>query len=97
MQYKLAELMDVEKTEVILGRIIDAFGASAGIIDLEGNVIVAVRWRKICTDFHRKNPVSLERCIVSTTQLANEVAPEGSFSVFKCLNGLTGASSPDHD
>ncbi|SPF34976.1 putative Histidine kinase [Syntrophobacter sp. SbD1] len=94
MQYKLAELIDVEKTEVILGRIIDAFGASAGIIDLEGNVIVAVRWRKICTDFHRKNQVSRKRCIVSTTKLANEVAPGGSFSVFKCLNGLTGASSP---
>ncbi len=94
MQHKLAELIDLEKTRGILVRFRDAVGIPAAITDLEGKVLVSSPWRRICTDFHRVTPAACERCIESDTVLANELMRGKSFSLYKCLNGLTDAASP---
>ena len=94
MQHKLAELIDVEKTQEILVRFLDAVGIPAAIIDLDGKVLVTTRWQRICTDFHRVNPASCKRCIESDTVLANDLLQGKSFSLYRCLNGLTDAASP---
>lgn len=94
MQYALNDLIDIEKTREILVNFSDAVGIPAAIIDGEGKVLVAARWRRICTDFHRKNPAACKRCIESDTILANKLQQENSFSFYSCLNGLAVAASP---
>ena len=94
MKYDLSDLIDIEKNQNILDSFCDAVGVAAAIIDLEGNVIVGSRWQRICTDFHRENKRTYEKCIESDTKLANELQKGKRFSIYKCRNGLTDAASP---
>ena len=94
MKYELLDLIDIEENQNLLDSFCDAVGVAAAIIDLEGNVIVGSRWQRICTDFHRVNERSCEKCIESDTQLANELQLGKRFSIYKCRNGLTDAASP---
>ncbi|MDR3557002.1 MAG: PocR ligand-binding domain-containing protein [Syntrophobacteraceae bacterium] len=94
MNVRLSDLLDIEKTRETLNNFSRAVGIPAAIIDLEGNVLVASPWQRICTDFHRQNETSRRKCIESSTILAN-ILPEGeNISSFTCLNGLTVAASP---
>ncbi len=94
MKYKLSDLIDIEKNQRLLDSFCDAVGIAAAIIDLEGEVLVGSRWQRICTDFHRVNERTYEKCIESDTQLANELQHGKRFSIYQCRNGLTDAASP---
>ena len=94
MKYKLSDLIDIESNQRILDSFCDAIGIAAAIIDLKGEVIVGSRWQRICTDFHRVNEQTCEKCIESDTQLANELQQGKRFSFYQCQNGLTDAASP---
>ena len=94
MDYKLSDLIDVEKSRSLLESFCEAVGVASAIIDLEGNVLIGVRWQRICTDFHRVNESTCKRCIESDTELANELKRGKKFSLYRCKNGMTDAASP---
>ncbi|MGD9132482.1 MAG: response regulator [Desulfobacterales bacterium] len=94
MDYKLSDLIDVEKSRSLLESFCEAVGIASAIIDLEGNVLIGVRWQRICTDFHRVNESTCKRCIESDTELANELRRGKKFSLYRCKNGMTDAASP---
>jgi len=94
MNYTLADLIDIGSTRKLLENFFEAVGVPAAIIDLEGVVIVSSPWRRLCTDFHRKNEVLSKRCVESDTVLANELLDGKRFSLYRCPNGLTDAASP---
>ena len=94
MDYTLSDLIDVEKSRSLLESFCEAVGIASAIIDLEGNVLIGVRWQKICTDFHRVNESTCKRCIESDTELANELRKGKKFSLYRCKNGMTDAASP---
>jgi two-component system sensor histidine kinase/response regulator len=94
MDYKLSELIDVEKSRSLLESFCEAVGIASAIIDLDGNVLIGVKWQKICTDFHRENEFTCKRCIESDTELANELSRGKEFSLYRCKNGMTDAASP---
>jgi PAS domain S-box-containing protein len=94
MKFKLIDLIDIDKNQSLLNSFCDAVGIAAAIIDLEGEVLVGSRWQRICTDFHRVNERTCEKCIESDTQLANELQQGKRFSIYRCRNGLTDAASP---
>ena len=94
MKYELSNLIDIEKNQRLLDSFCDAIGIAAAIIDLEGEVLVGSRWQRICTDFHRVNKWTCERCIESDTELTNELQQGKRFSIYQCRNGLTDAASP---
>lgn len=71
-----------------------ATGVAAAVIDMKGDIIVASNWLRVCTDFHRKNKESCIRCIESDTYLANLPGKDQEYSIYKCRNGMTDASSP---
>jgi len=92
--YELSDLIDVEETQHLLDSFCDAVGIAAAIIDLGGELLVGSRWQRVCTDFHRVNERTCEKCIESDTQLANELQEGKRFSIYQCQNGLTDAASP---
>jgi two-component system sensor histidine kinase/response regulator len=94
MDYKLSDLIDVEKSRNLLESFCEAVGIASAIIDLEGNVLIGVRWQKICTNFHRVNEFTCKRCIESDTELANKLSMGKKFSLYRCKNGMTDAASP---
>ncbi len=94
MDYRLSDLIDVEKSRNLLESFCEAVGIASAIIDLEGNVLIGVRWQRICTNFHRANESTCNRCIESDTELANELGRGKKFSLYRCKNGMTDAASP---
>jgi two-component system sensor kinase FixL len=94
MSFNLADLIDIEKTQQLLENFLSAVGVPAAIIDLEGTVLVSSSWQRVCTDFHRRNEITCRRCIESDTILANDLSEGKTFSLYRCLNGLTDAASP---
>jgi ligand-binding sensor protein len=94
MDYKLSDLIDVDESRNLLESFCEAVGIASAIIDLEGNVIIGVRWQRICTNFHRVNESTCKRCIESDTELANELGRGKKFSLYRCKNGMTDAASP---
>ncbi|HAT49410.1 MAG: PocR ligand-binding domain-containing protein [Nitrospirae bacterium] len=72
----------------------NAVGVASAIIDLEGKVLVAARWQRACTDFHRVNEVTCTRCIESDTHLSSRLQEGQNYTIYRCRNGLTDAASP---
>ncbi|MFC1563960.1 PAS domain S-box protein [candidate division KSB1 bacterium] len=94
MKYKLSDLIDIEKSRKLLESFCEAVEIGAAIIDLEGNVLIGVRWQKICTDFHRVNETTCKKCIESDTEIANELEKGKKYTLYKCMNGMTDAAAP---
>ncbi|MEO5376005.1 MAG: PocR ligand-binding domain-containing protein, partial [Alphaproteobacteria bacterium] len=67
---------------------------AAAIIDVRGRVLAAARWQRVCTDFHRVNPITCARCIESDTSLSGHLQEGKNYTIYRCQNGLTDAASP---
>ncbi len=94
MEYSLVELIDVEGKRKLLQSFHDAVGIPAAIVDLDGVVLVSSRWQRACTDFHRVNDITRNRCIESDTILANSLLEGRNYSLYRCKNGIMDAASP---
>jgi diguanylate cyclase (GGDEF)-like protein len=92
--FQLNEILELDTLSSLLDHFCQSVGISAAIIDLQGNVLIASNWQKICTDFHRINESSCARCIESDTDLAIRMQNKEPFAVYQCKNGMTDAASP---
>ena len=92
--FQLNEILELDTLSSLLDHFCQSVGISAAIIDLQGNVLIASNWQKICTDFHRINETSCARCIESDTDLAIRMQNKEPFAVYQCKNGMTDAASP---
>ena len=94
MNNNILNLMDLDK----VGALLEGFNKSTGfvtaILDLEGNILLKSGWRQICTEFHRANPETLKKCIISDTVLANKMDENEKYHFYKCLNGLVDVIVP---
>ncbi|MGD9162493.1 MAG: PocR ligand-binding domain-containing protein [Desulfobacteraceae bacterium] len=81
MELELDKIIKISTSQKLLDSFSDLMGVASAIIDLEGNVIISSRWKKICTDFHRKNPLSCKNCLDSDTKLANFAKQGKEYSV----------------
>ncbi|MFO7712852.1 PAS domain S-box protein, partial [Desulfosarcina sp.] len=63
------------------------------IVDLAGQVLVAVGWQDVCTRFHRVHPESLKNCTESDIFLSNGV-PAGTFKAYRCKNNMWDIATP---
>ncbi len=88
------DLVDIDRMQGLLGSFCQAVGIAAGIIDLDGNIIVGSNWQRLCAQFHRPHPVACQRCIESDTVLAGRAAAGGMQSHYRCRNGLIDAAAP---
>lgn len=90
----LAALVDVDDLQRILLNFSKSLGISAAIIDVEGNVLAASPWQRLCMQFHRANEITCARCIESDTSLAHSMQQGSEAAIYNCRNGLTDAAAP---
>lgn len=91
---KFAELVDITQLQELCQSFTDATGAVTAILELDGTILSATGWQKICTKFHRICPATEQNCLKSDTLLADQV-PEGKeYHLYKCENGLYDAAIP---
>ncbi len=89
----LREILDAEQVQSMMEDFYDLKGIGSAIVDIQGNVLVAVGWQKLCTDFHRKHPDTLKNCIESDIYLSSGVE-KGEFKLYKCKNHLWDMATP---
>jgi PAS domain S-box-containing protein len=73
---------------------LEVVGLPVAIIDLQGRVLASSRWHRLCIEFHRAHPATLERCLESDTRLSAEMEEGKSYSLYRCRNGLTDCAMP---
>jgi PAS domain S-box-containing protein len=94
MKTRILDLIDFGKVDALL----EGFNSSTGFIiairDLEGNILSRSGWRQVCAEFHRVNPETSKKCIISDTLLAGKLATGEKYHFYKCLNGLIDVAVP---
>jgi hypothetical protein len=94
MKTKILDFIDFEKVNLLLEGFNKSTGFVTAILDLNGNILSKSGWRDICTEFHRVNPETAEKCKKSDTILANKTSEGDSYHFYKCLNGLVDVAVP---
>jgi two-component system, cell cycle sensor histidine kinase and response regulator CckA len=91
----LEQLLKATEIQQLFESCLNLVNIPLAIIDLEANVLLSSRWRRLCVEFHRVHPVTCERCLESDTKLARDVQERtGSYAIYRCRNGLTDCAAP---
>jgi PAS domain S-box-containing protein len=83
----LGDIIDSEGLQSMMDDYYSLTNIGGAVLDISGNVLVAIGWQDICTKFHRCHPDTLKSCIESDTILSNGV-PAGEFKAYRCKNNL---------
>ncbi|SMC92052.1 PocR ligand-binding domain-containing protein [Sporomusa malonica] len=94
MNYKFTDLIDIAKLQSLMEAFFKISNIPTGILDDEGNVLVAVGWRDICRQFHRQCPASERVCRESDNCIKDFIGQAGSYTSYTCTNGLIEAAAP---
>jgi PAS domain S-box-containing protein len=94
MEYKLQDLIDIQKIQGLLDSLHEAFLPSIGIIDREGTILARAGSQNVCLSFHRRDAVAAQECLESD-RLAGRLASESSSTVtYHCPHGLIDSATP---
>lgn len=92
-KWLLEELIDLPALQKLADNLYGVSSIPVSILDAECNTLVTNGWQDICTKFHRANPLSLARCIISDAYIKQNPA-NSDIKVYKCMNNLWEASVP---
>jgi PAS domain S-box-containing protein/putative nucleotidyltransferase with HDIG domain len=84
---ELSDIIDAQALQSLMDDFYNLTGMLGAILDLHGNILVAVGWQDICTQFHRCHPETRKKCIESDTLLTHGVA-HGTFKEYNCKNNM---------
>lgn len=93
MKINLSEIIDLAALQKLMESLYQATGINHALIDNQSNVLTAVGWQKLCTDFHRQNPQTCERCLISDRYILEHLN-DGPYVGYKCPNGLHDYCTP---
>jgi ligand-binding sensor protein/anti-sigma regulatory factor (Ser/Thr protein kinase) len=95
--HELASLIDLDSVRRLCDRLSAAFDVTLAVLDLSGTVLIATGWQEICTQYHRKNPETLDGCLESDLSI-NRRLVEGldasEHHAYRCRNGLWDVALP---
>ena len=91
MAIRLTDILDLPVLQAMLDSLWQASGIPMGLIDTDGEVLVATGWQKICGEFHFRHPEIKRRCILhrlAAFQGENQGSNLLSSREFICSSGL---------
>jgi PAS domain S-box-containing protein len=89
----LADIINCQALQTMMEDFYRLTKIGSALLDLSGNVLVAVGWQDICMKFHRVHPDTLQNCRESDVILASGV-PAGTFKAYRCKNNLWDMVTP---
>lgn len=90
----LEELLKATDIQQLFESYYNLINIPVAVIDLNANVLLSSRWRRICTQFHRVHPTTCGRCIESDVKLAAQLREGLTYTIYACQNGMTDCASP---
>ncbi|WPL12269.1 MULTISPECIES: PocR ligand-binding domain-containing protein [Thiorhodovibrio] len=91
-----SDLVDIDAVRELCQSFTALTGAVTAILDLDGTILVATGWQRVCTQFHRVSPQTAARCRQSDTVLAGRLKSGECYNVYRCQNGLVDVAVPIH-
>ncbi len=85
--YRIGQLIDIPQLQGLMDSLYQATHLANAIIDMDGKVLSAAGWQRICTAFHRVHPATCARCLESDRHLFSQLG-EDSYTGHRCPNGL---------
>lgn len=92
--YKLADLIDLNKLQLLLDKFNDINPFLTALLDNDGNILTATGWQDVCTKFHRLNPESEKECKKSDQYILSHLGDASPAVTYKCSHGLIDSASP---
>jgi diguanylate cyclase (GGDEF)-like protein len=90
----LAAEIDFSRLNHLFDNFLEAIGISIALIGLDGKVLASSKWQRACTEFHRVNDTTRQRCHESDITLSAKMQQGNNYSIYKCGNGLTDCATP---
>jgi PAS domain S-box-containing protein len=87
MKYSFAQLIDVAMLQELMDDFYMVTGIPSGICDNASHMFTATGWKRVCTQFHRVNPITLAHCLKSDQYILDHLH-EGPFVGYRCPHGL---------
>jgi ligand-binding sensor protein len=94
MKYTFKDLVDLPRLQELTDELYKATGIPSSFATTDGEILTGSGWQRICTDFHRINPLSRQKCIESDVNIRKKLYEGDSFVVYECPHGLTDAILP---
>jgi len=91
---KYSDLVDIPRLQQLMESFTEVTGIANAVIDVDGTVIVHAGWQEACTDFHRVNAKTCQRCVESDTSLVNSVTEGVHQAIYRCHNGMVDTAAP---
>ncbi|MBN2657311.1 MAG: PocR ligand-binding domain-containing protein [Spirochaetales bacterium] len=92
--YNLSEIIDIDFITSICEQFTKLTGFVTALLELDGTVIVATGWQRICTHYHRVNGKALQRCTESDIYIGSKLESNQEYTIYSCKNGLCDAAIP---
>ncbi len=93
IQYRFCELVDVPAFARLMEMFYRTTGIPNGVVDADGELLCQAGWQSACSDFHRVNPQSSQRCLDSNLSIMHDLR-EGIPGGGLCQNGLIDYGAP---
>lgn len=87
-------LLNVELLQEVLQSFCATVGVAAGVVDLDGRVVVGVNWQRVCTDCHCEHQSDRAVCYENEAISMDELCACKNSCVRRCRNGLFEAVAP---
>jgi len=89
----LKDLLDAKTFQSLMDSFYALTGIGIGVLDINGDILVAKGWQEICVNFHRVHPMACFNCLESDRELAQDIQP-GKFKTYKCKNHMWDSATP---
>jgi PAS domain S-box-containing protein len=90
----LKRIIDTETLQQLLERFYHLTGFRAGMVDSQGSILISTGAPDICLEFHRKNPITARRCVLSDLQVCPDQCQARGYATYRCANGLMHCGVP---
>ena len=94
MDYTLKDLLDIPKLQALLASLSDVIRLPAAIVDIEGDVLTAIEWQRICARFHRANPNTEKICVENMQHVEAQLDALPPHVTYRCPFGLIETATP---
>ena len=94
MNYRLQDLIDIEHFKNLQERLNEIYSFPSAIVDNDGNILTAVGWRDVCSQFHRKNRDCEKFCIRSDQYILSHLHEANPSVSYRCPHGLVENATP---
>ncbi len=93
MEYKLSDIIDIQKLQHLMELFYKVSPVPVFIVDIYNNILAGTGWQEICKKFHTANPLSWEECKESHDNI-RQYLQEKKFIDYKCKKGFSNLALP---